>query len=74
MFQGCTGLFMQDLGENGSGFLVTNDKRDVKWPLVWMMMMMIIINIVNIIIINDNSITLGLPRASDQCLKQLNFC
>lgn len=72
MFQGCTGLFMQDLGENGSGFLVTNDKRDVKWPLVWMMMM--IINIVNIIIINDNSITLGLHWASDQCLKQLNFC
>lgn len=30
MFQGCTGLFMYNLGENGRVLLVTNNKRKVK--------------------------------------------
>lgn len=51
---------MQDLGESGSVLLVTNNKKEVKRQLVY------------IIIINN--ITFRLSRALDQCLKQLNCC
>lgn len=64
MFQSHTRLFMQDVGDNVSVLLVTNNKSEVKWQLVWVV-------IITIAVIY---ITSGLPGASDQCLKQLSCC
>lgn len=61
MFQGCTELFMEELGESGSVLLVTNNNKEVKWQLVWNNN-------------NNSDNTYRVPQASDQCLKQLSCC